>query len=105
MYARKGLRSGLKISGAIIILILIVAVYIGLSSYDGYCISWEPPRRPCTLGEYFPAYIFLMIMFWIFGRPIWTILVFILLLAPPLTGYILGRKAKSNQKEYSNELR
>jgi hypothetical protein len=105
MDPRKGFRSGLLTSGSIILLILMVFVYIGLSSYDGYCISWDPPRRPCTLGEYFPAYLFLMIMFWIFGRPVWTILIFILLLIPPLTGYILGRKAKSNQKEHSNELR
>jgi len=92
MTPRKGFRVGLLISGTLVFLILMVAVYIGLSSYDGYCIYFEPPKRPCTMWEFLLPYLFLLILYWIFGKPIWTIIIFILLLAPPLIGFFLGRK-------------
>jgi len=90
MTPRKGMRIGFLLSGMIVLIILVSALVIGILAYDGTCIYFEPPPRECTLGEYLPTYFFLLLLTWLFGKPLLTALVFLLLMGLPSAGYVLG---------------
>jgi hypothetical protein len=91
MSPKQGLKTGLLISGALVLLILAGVIAFGVSSYDGYCISFEPPKRPCSILEFLFPYILLLIVFSILGRPILAIIFLLVIVTPPIIGYIVGR--------------
>jgi hypothetical protein len=92
MSPKQGLKNGLLISGALILLILAVVIAYGVISYDGYCISFEPPKRPCGIFEFLFPYILLLIVFSLIGKPILAIIFLFIVLTPPIIGYIVGRR-------------
>jgi hypothetical protein len=92
MLPKQGLKRGLLISGALALLILAGVIAVGGSSYDGYCISFEPPKRPCGIFEFLVPYILLLIVFSIIGKPILAITFFFIIVAPPIIGYLVGRR-------------
>ena len=92
MSQKQGLKNGLIISGALVLLILAGVTAYGVISYDGYCISFEPPKRPCGLLEFLLPYILLFIVFSLIGKPILAIIFLIIILTPPIIGYIVGRR-------------
>lgn len=93
MTPRKGMRIGFFLSGMILFIILAAALVIGILAYDGTCIYFEPPPRECTLGEYLPTYFFLLLLTWLFGKPLLTALVFLLLIGLPAAGYVFGLRS------------
>lgn len=88
-----GFRYGLLASACLLGLVLLAALVVAFQSYDGRCISFEPPPTDCTLLEYLPGYAFLLLIYWAFGRPLLSIACLALLLLLPLGGYLLGRRA------------
>jgi hypothetical protein len=92
MTPKRGLKRGLLVSGILLILILVGVLWFGVSSYDGYCISFEPPRRPCNLLEYLFPYTLLLIVFSAIGKPMICLSVFVVLLAFPIIGYVVGKR-------------
>lgn len=91
MTPKKGFRVGLIGSGILVLLILVGILIFGLSSYDGHCISFEPPERPCTFLEFLPAYLFLLILYSMIGKPVLALNVILILLVPPVIGYLIGK--------------
>ena len=101
MTPKRGLKRGLLISGILLILILIGVLWVGISSYDGYCISFEPPKEPCSLLEYLLPYTLLLIVFSAIGKPMICLSVFVVLLAFPIIGYVVGKRR--SMREHSLE--
>lgn len=95
MTPKKGFKSGLLVSGALFLLILAGILAIGISSYEGHCISFEPPERPCNLLEFLIPYVLLLVVFSIVGKPILLIIALIIVLLPPIIGYLIGRRKSS----------
>ena len=92
MTPKNGFRTGLLVSGILALLILVGILVVGLSSYEGHCISFEPPERPCTILEFLPPYLLLLIVYSIVGRPIWGVIVFVIIISPPVIGYLIGKR-------------
>ena len=92
MTPKNGLKVGLVISFALTLVILLGIVIVGLSSYDGYCISFEPPARPCDILEYIFPYLVLRVFFSIVIWPIKSSFIYIIILSPPIIGYLLGKR-------------
>jgi len=88
MNLHKRLRNGCLLSGAIVLLFLCGALVTSLAAYDGNCISFEPPPEPCTLGEYLPIALLLLIVSWLTGKPLLTLWVLLLLICIPLIGLL-----------------
>jgi len=99
MTPKKGLKVGLLISGILALLILIGILIVGLSLYDGYCISFEPPKRPCSILEFLFPYLLLLIVFSIIGKPVLAIIVVFIVVVPPVIGYIIGRRKSGPELE------
>jgi len=97
MASSKAFKVGLLISGSLIMIILVGTLVVGISSYEGHCISFEPPERPCTLLEFLFPYLLLWIVFSIVEKPILTFLVLDFILAPTIIGYLLGRKESQGE--------
>jgi hypothetical protein len=91
MTPKKGFKVGLLVSGILALLILVGILIVGLSSYEGHCISFEPPERPCNILEFLVPYLLLLIVYSIIGRPILAVSVFVIILTPPVIGYLIGK--------------
>ena len=92
MNSRKGLKLGLLASAFLFLVILAIPLFSSITAYDGYCVSFEPPKRQCTMMEYLvPAFI-LSLMFLAFGKPLLSIPIVISILALPLLGYLIGKR-------------
>jgi hypothetical protein len=92
MTTRKGLKYGMIASGCLLFVILMGVLIVGIRSYDGHCISFEPPVRPCNLLEYLLPYTLLLIVFSIVGKPILFFSIMAILLAFPFIGYLIGKR-------------
>jgi hypothetical protein len=92
MTPRRGFEIGVLASASLLSLGVVIALAIGASAYDGHCISFEPPKEPCTLLQYLVPYMLLLAVYSIAGRPIWSILALLVLLALPAVGYLVGRR-------------
>jgi hypothetical protein len=99
MSPKKGLRVGLLISGVLVLLILAGIIMTGVRSYDGYCISFEPPKRPCGILEFLFPYLLLLIVFSVIGKPVLAIIFLIIVVTPPIIGYVFGRRKTSTEIE------
>jgi hypothetical protein len=95
----RGLIIGLIISAVIIILVLAVAIAIGVGSFNGTCISFEPPARSCTLLEFLISYLLLLLVYWVLEKPVLTLLVVVLVLAAPFAGWIVSRGRSKGSTE------
>jgi hypothetical protein len=103
MSPKQGMKIGLLISGALALLILAGLIVFGVSSYDGYCISFEPPKRPCGILEFLIPYLLLLVVFSVIGKPILAIIFFFVIVTPPLIGYIVGRRNAGTAPRYKNQ--
>ena len=92
MIARKGLRLGLLASCLLFLGILAIPLVLGITSYDGYCVSFEPPKRPCTFLEYLGPTFILTLLYLAFGRPLLSLFLVVALLALPLVGYFVDKR-------------
>jgi len=92
MNFRKSLKVGLIVSGILILLLFSGILIFGLISYEGYCISFEPPERQCTFFEFLPAYLFLVILYSIIGKPVFALVFVIIILTPSIIGYLIGKR-------------
>ncbi len=98
MTPKKGFRSGLIVSGIFLLLFFLGILIVGIISYDGYCISFEPPQRECNIFEFLYPYLLLLVVYSVVGRPILALIFFSILLPPPVIGFSLGyRKSKADQ--------
>jgi hypothetical protein len=96
MSSKQGFKVGVLISGILALMIISGILIAGVRSYDGYCVSFEPPKRPCGILEFLLPYLLLWIVFSVIGRPILAIGFFIIVVAPPMLGYMIcRRKSKS----------
>jgi hypothetical protein len=95
MTSKKGFKIGLLISFVLLMVILLGFLIAGFRSYDGVCISVEPPEHPCTFIEYIIPYLMMRLFFPIIIWPIGSYLVAGLLLLLPFLGYLIGER---NQK-------
>ena len=87
-YLRRGF---LVAAGLILCLAIAYIVLMGLS-YDGKCGGFFPGlsgRRPCSLSEYMFGEV--VAMSFVLGFAYWPV-VLMLLIVPPLIGYLLDRK-------------
>jgi hypothetical protein len=75
----------------IICLLLAVAIAIGVASFDGTCISFEPPTRSCTLLQFLIPYLLLLLVYWIVGRPMLALVIGLIILIAPLVGWFVSR--------------
>jgi hypothetical protein len=91
MSPNRGLKIGLIASGALALVVLAGVIVVGIQSYDGYCVSFEPPKRPCGLLQFLIPYLLLLIVFSLFGKPILAIIFLLMIAAPPFVGYWIGR--------------
>jgi len=92
MTPKKGLKFGMIASGCLFFVILMGALVVGIRSYDGHCISFEPPVRPCNILEYLLPYTLLLIVYSMIGKPILFFTLLAILLAFPLIGYLIGKR-------------
>jgi hypothetical protein len=92
MADRKWARLGVLISGVLFFCLLMVVVLVGITSYQGYCISFEPPPESCTLMEFLLPYLFLLIVFWLFGKPVLSLAILAFILAPSIIGWLLEKR-------------
>ena len=95
MTPKKGLKVGLLISGILALLIFAGILIVGIRSYDGHCISFEPPKRPCSILEFLFPYLLLLVVFSIIGKPVLAIIALIIVVAPPAIGYLVGKRKSS----------
>jgi len=95
MTPKKGFTIGLFVSGILVFLILVGILIVGLSSYEGHCISFEPPERPCNVIEFLIPYLLLLIVYSIIEKPILFLILLILILMPPVIGYLIGKRKSS----------
>jgi hypothetical protein len=93
METKRGFKNGLLVSGFLVFLLLAGILFVGLQAYEGHCLSFEPPERPCSLLEFLYPYLLLLILYSIMGRPIISICIFVIILAPPLIGRLLGKRS------------
>ena len=97
MTPKKGFKSGLIVSGILLLLFLLGILIVGIVSYEGHCISFEPPERECTIFEFLYPYLLLLVVYSVVGKPILALIFFSILLTPPVIGYYLGnRKSKAD---------
>jgi hypothetical protein len=92
MSPKRGLKIGLIASGALALMILAGVIIVGIQSYDGYCVSFEPPKRPCGLLHFLMPYLLFLIVFSVIGRPVLAIMFLLIVAALPIAGYLLGRR-------------
>jgi len=92
MTPKKGLKYGMLVSGCLFFVILIGVLVVGIISYDGHCISFEPPVRPCNLLEFLLPYTLLLIVFSMIGKPILFFALLAILFAFPVIGYVIGKR-------------
>ncbi len=90
MKSGKGFKIGLIVSAILILLILGGSLTIGLRSYDGIFIPFEPPQQIYTFLEFVPPYLLLLIVYSIFGKLVLALLVFLIILSPSVIGYLAG---------------
>jgi hypothetical protein len=97
----RGINIGLIISAVIIILVLaiVIVIAIGVESFNGTCISFEPPARSCTLLEFLIPYLLLLLVYWVVEKPVLTLLIAVLVLAAPLAGWIVSRDRSKGATE------
>jgi hypothetical protein len=91
MSSKQGFKVGVLISGILALIIISGILIAGIRSYDGYCVSFEPPKRPCGILEFLLPYLLLWIVFSVIGRPILAIGFFFIVVAPPMLGYMICR--------------
>jgi hypothetical protein len=92
MADRNRARLGFLISIFLFLCLLAAITLVGISGYEGNCISFEPPPEPCTLLEYLLPYLLLLVVFWIFGKPLLSLAILALILAPGITGWMLEKR-------------
>ena len=100
MNARKGLRLGLLASCLLFLAILAIPLTICITSYDGHCVSFEPPKRPCTFLEYLGTAFILNLVYLAFGRPVLYVFLVAGMLALPLVGHIVDKRKHARQLFY-----
>jgi hypothetical protein len=86
------LKVGMFISLGILLLTLLVVLWVGVRSYDGHCMSFEPPRRPCTLLQFLIPYVLVLVLFSAVGKPMLTLVVLVAVIVPPIGGYLVDRR-------------
>jgi len=94
MNLKKEYKTGCLISGILILLLVIGILIVGVRAYEGHCLAFEPPERPCSLLQFLYPYLVLLVVYSIIGRPILAILVFLIILAPALIGFLLSRRSR-----------
>lgn len=99
MAPKQGIKSGLLISGILLGLILLGIVIYGVISYDGYCISFEPPKRECTLFEFLLPYLLLLVVYSLVGKPVLTLILISIIFIPPVIGYLQGKRKSNDRSE------
>jgi len=87
----KYFRLGLLIDLALLMAAVLAIVVGSLVTYDGRCgsIIMEPTHTPCNIFQYIATELFIFVMLGIFLLW-WAIL--IILLLPPIVGYLVGRR-------------
>ena len=101
MTAKKGLKSGLIVSGIFLDLIFLGILIYGLTAYDGHCISFEPPERTCTVLEFLLPYLLFLVVYSLVGKPILAVILFLIIFVPPLVGCLQDkRKSKTNLENW-----
>lgn len=88
-----GLKTGVKALLALLLLTVAGVAAVGVRSYDGHCISFEPPKRPCSLIEFLIPYTLTLAMFSLIGKPIRFLSLTLILLAPLLIGYLFSSRS------------
>jgi hypothetical protein len=92
MTPHKGLKRGLLGSAIVIALILVAFLVVSIASYDGHCVSFEPPKRPCSLIAYlYPSFI-LFVFYTAIGRPFLFLSVLLVVLILPLVGFLVDKR-------------
>jgi hypothetical protein len=92
MTRKQGLKTGLVVSGILLGLIFLGILIYGLTSYEGYCISFEPPKRECNILEFIFPYLLLLAVYSVFGKPVLALILVLIILIPPMVGYLLGKR-------------
>jgi hypothetical protein len=75
-----------------VVIILAIPLSVSIASYEGNCVSFEPPTRPCALSEYLGSAFLLTLVYFAFGRPLLCIGLVVLILLLPLVGFLVGRR-------------
>jgi len=100
MTPKKGFKVGLLVSCVLALLVILGILIFGLISYEGYCISFEPPERQCTFSEFLPGYLFLIILYSIIGKPVFALVFALIIFSPSIIGYlIVNRKSRAEDTD------
>ena len=100
MSPKKGLRTGILLSGVVVFSILAVVLVGGIRAYDGNCLSFEPPNRPCGLLEFLVPYTLLVAGFSAFDKPFLSLGLILLIVGAPLVGFIVGKRRSNRAPDY-----
>jgi hypothetical protein len=89
---KNGFRTGMRASVFLLLLIFVGILLVGITSYDGHCISFEPPQRECNIFEFLFPYVLIFIVFSVISKPMLFLIILITLIALPIVGYMIGKK-------------
>jgi hypothetical protein len=92
MSPKRSLKIGFVVSGVLALLILAGFIVVGILAYDGHCVSFEPPKRPCGFFQFLIPYLLILIVFSAIGKPILAFGLLLTLAAPPIAGYLMDRR-------------
>lgn len=92
MKARKGFTFGCisSVLVAVAIVSIILITYAG--SYEGECISFEPPAGKCSIGEYLLQVVLIILIFSPFTDTYLFCSISLVLLFLPILGWRIGKK-------------
>lgn len=96
MSARRGLLFGCIGSLGLVVVVFAIVLSSEAWSYQGHCISFEPPARECSIVQYLFLLVILSIVFplpFVYRLLSWSIWLIVLLL--PILGYEIGKRSES----------
>ena len=93
MKARKGFTFGCLSSVLVAVAIVSIILISNAGSYEGECISFEPPARKCSFGEYLQQVVLLILIFSPFTDTFLFCSISLLLIILPILGWRIGKKA------------
>jgi hypothetical protein len=99
MKARKGFAVGCISSVLIVIAIVLIILISNAGSYDGECISFEPPARKCSFGEYIRQVGLLILIFSPFTDTFLFCSISLVLLFLPILGWRIGTRLEHEVEE------